>query len=939
LQITNHNFVLGVTSSSLATTASLKAAEVASGLLLLESGVRTVTTRVLIQTILGEYIAGNASVDFGPAITDLGASLASQDRKGFLLQSRVFSPITPPPSRDGNFTLVEVTGEGVYGTVQLPINGSDGKPLYLGDPGYGYPPMLYPNLTYSPGATSPITLYRNTTLNASSILVLGPYMTNASFGLLSMTVPIISNENETQELGWLTMVVDATFVVQPLQSPEGLQNTGVSLLIGPSNRTNKFPVGILWNSPRQVVPDNLTVHYVMPPYGTTGRHDPFRFGGGHTNFSWLAFPAVKEALTVPTGMRNNAGSVVSTKDEDGFWVSVGYAMANTEVVDWLVVVELAHSEVWAPIYHLRAILITCVFSTAAILIVIALPLAHFSTSPIRRLREATANSIDPPGHIPEDDVSGTDAVFPSDQVARKEGFFAFVPRLRMRKTTDNPNRKRHAFRIPSKVKDHKHFVKDELSDLTATFNEMCDELMVNYERLEERVRQRTAELEESKKAAEAANEMKTLFVANISHELKTPLNGIIGTAQTAQAENNIGNLKRDMKTIYSQGDLLQKLIEDLLSFSKNQVAHTIVLEEKEFRTRDIGTQIYAVFDRMAAERKINLRVEYEGSHDANTVEASSGDGRKIYGPWGTGRVKDMILWGDKTRILQVIINLTSNALKFTPEGGSVLVVVRCTGFADMARKESFGSRQNTSSGRNSRSRVYSNTSELSAESSLRQAIGPGGSSVRTNSPPPHSRELMFEFEVRDSGPGVPLALQEKIFEPFFQGDMQLSKKYSGTGLGLSICKQLAALMQGSISLQSDGGEASGSAFTMRIPLRHIASRANSTTSSTSNASPRASMDEKMDGKGQDKLVTSAQGFPGPDLANAPPRLVGLSAPFFAVGKSSEEAEATKEGGRRLRILIAEDNKTNQTVLVKMLRIEKIFNVDVAEGWSSCIPLS
>ena len=84
--------------------------------------------------------------------------------------------------------------------------------------------------------------------------------------------------------------------------------------------------------------------------------------------------------------------------------------------------------------------------------------------------------------------------------------------------------------------------------------------------LEERVRQRTAELEESKKAAEAANEMKTLFVANISHELKTPLNGIIGTAQTAQAEGNVNNLKRDMRTIYSQGDLLQKLIEDLLSF-------------------------------------------------------------------------------------------------------------------------------------------------------------------------------------------------------------------------------------------------------------------------------------------------------------------------------------------------------------------------------------
>jgi osomolarity two-component system sensor histidine kinase SLN1 len=919
-----------VTSNSLATTASLKAAQVASGLLLLESGVRTVTTRVLIQSKLESYLIGNASVDFGPANQDLGASLASQDRKGFLLQSRLFSPIAPPPSRQGNYTLVEVTGEGVYGTIQLPVNGSDGRPLYLGDPGYGYPPMLYPNLTYSPGVTSPITLYRNTTLNASSILVLGPYMTNASFGLLSMTVPIIDNGDDALELGWLTMVVDATFVVQPLQSPEGLQDTGVSLLIGPSNRTNKFAPGILWNSPPQLVPNNLTVHYVIPPNGTTGRHDPYKFGGGHTNFSWLAFPAVKKALTVPTGQRNNAGSVVSTKDEDGFSVSVGYAVANTDVVDWLVMVELAHSEVWAPIYHLRVILITCVFSTAAILIIIALPLAHFSTSPIRRLREATANSIDPPGHIPEDDVSGTDAVFPSDQVARKEGFFGAIPRLRRRKATETTRRKRHAFRIPSKVKDHKHFIKDELSDLTATFNEMCDELMVNYERLEERVRQRTAELEESKKAAEAANEMKTLFVANISHELKTPLNGIIGTAQTALAENNNGNLKRDMKTIYSQGDLLQKLIEDLLSFSKNQIAHTIVLEEKEFRTRDLGTQIYAVFDRMAVERKINLRVEYEGAHDSNTLESSGGDGRKIYGPFGTGRVKDMILWGDKTRILQVMINLTSNALKFTPEGGAVLVVVRCTGFAEVARKESFGSRQNTSSGRNSRSRVYSNTSEFSAESSLRQAIGPGGSSMRTNSPPASSRELMFEFEVRDSGPGVPPGLQEKIFEPFFQGDMQLSKKYSGTGLGLSICKQLAALMHGSISLQSDGGEASGSAFKMLIPLRHVASRANSTTSSVSNASPRASMDEKKDGKGSENLVTSAQSFPGPDVADAPPRLVGLSAPFFAAGKT-EGADADKLGGRRLRILIAEDNKTNQTVLLKMLRIENIFNVDVAEG--------
>jgi osomolarity two-component system sensor histidine kinase SLN1 len=213
-------------------------------------------------------------------------------------------------------------------------------------------------------------------------------------------------------------------------------------------------------------------------------------------------------------------------------------------------------------------------------------LAHFSTRPIRRLGEATRNFVDPPSHAP--DVSDTASDIPrldEDQdaaeqalVARKEGFFEGIFSRNRSAPNAVARRRRRAFRIPSKVKDHKHLVKDELSDLTSTFNEMCDELMVNYERLEERVRQRTAELEESKKAAEAANEMKTLFVANISHELKTPLNGIIGTAQTAQAESNVNNLKRDMRTIYSQGDLLQKLIEDLLSF-RYEILISLVLQE------------------------------------------------------------------------------------------------------------------------------------------------------------------------------------------------------------------------------------------------------------------------------------------------------------------------------------------------------------------------
>ena len=90
---------------------------------------------------------------------------------------------------------------------------------------------------------------------------------------------------------------------------------------------------------------------------------------------------------------------------------------------------------------------------------------------------------------------------------------------------------------------------------------------------------------------------------------------------------------------------------------------------------------------------------------------------------------------------------------------------------------------------------------------------------RSLSPAPiNARTLLFEFEVVDTGPGIPLAQQKKVFEPFVQGDLGLSRKYGGTGLGLSICSQLASLMRGSISLKSEVGV--GSAFTMQIPLKY-----------------------------------------------------------------------------------------------------------------------
>ena len=89
-------------------------------------------------------------------------------------------------------------------------------------------------------------------------------------------------------------------------------------------------------------------------------------------------------------------------------------------------------------------------------------------------------------------------------------------------------------------------------------------------------------------------------------------------------------------------------------------------------------------------------------------------------------------------------------------------------------------------------------------------------------PPAGAKQFIFEFEVEDTGPGIPENMQQMVFEPFVQGDLGLSKKYGGTGLGLSICHQLANLMGGSIKLQSTVGK--GTTFTMQIPLKYVKER-------------------------------------------------------------------------------------------------------------------
>jgi osomolarity two-component system sensor histidine kinase SLN1 len=399
------------------------------------------------------------------------------------------------------------------------------------------------------------------------------------------------------------------------------------------------------------------------------------------------------------------------------------------------------------------------------------------------------------------------------------------------------------------------------------------------------------------------------------------------------------------QTITYSLTFLRHLLNDLLTFSKNQIGQQLSLEEREFRLVDIKTQILTIFIKQVQEKKIDFSVKFIGTDaEQNSEQGVLGKALPALGPAGMGRLKDLCLWGDQHRILQVIINLVSNSLKFTPESGKVQVRIKCLGEETPSdgSRNSMGSKQ--SSQRTSRNRTRndsgSNTSQVSRKPSNSGSKGSniGGTALMINpmdpkatprvhigerapTPPPASaRVYTFQFEVEDTGPGIPEDQLERIFEPFVQGDLGLSKKYGGTGLGLSICSQLATTMGGSISLDSTEGV--GSTFTMRIPLKHTKSRAPSTSSSEVHSVRNSSEGNRVSSP---KLQGTASPQSGSTFEkDTQPRLVGLSQPFFASAPTASNGPDTKEQlaaldtvaaakapGPKLRVLVAEDNLVNQ----------------------------
>ncbi|KAJ9616396.1 Histidine kinase osmosensor [Cladophialophora chaetospira] len=918
----SHHFVTQTRAKTLEVTADLKATQIAGDIGLYEDLAQAVSTRSTIQALLKAYRDGNHTV--GPAMEDeLRQALSGGVEDTLLLQGAIYPPKGPYSNESAAITMV--TSVEAAGRVLLPRRLENGEPIYLGDSGEGYPVELYPNLTWTRTSSEAVQVgYENHKLDYYSTVLLGPLYLTDKNALISMTVAINNNTSRSETIGWLTILMDARLLYNILFDPVGLEHSGVILLVGPVTDDN------LWKPRDQVRAaagdDDVEVWFILPPNsnGTVGNRHAQRSADPDIPFFLGDFPTVADAYQQP-----RAGSNLLARNEEHKGVSCGYAKVNSNIVDWVVVFEESRGEVFAPINALRNTIIACVLGVCAVVLLVCFPLAHWAVKPIRALRIATRNSIltyeaeipdassgsqsDPESLKQQEHMAAT--VFISEKFPRRK-----KPRMHQRRE----------FKIPEKVPERHLLVHDELSDLTNTFNQMSGELQLQYARLEDRVKVRTAELEKSRDLARAANESKTLFIANVSHELRTPLNGIIGMCSIAMQEEEISRVRQSLSIIYKSSDLLLHLLNDLLTFSRNSFGQQLSIEQGFFRLGDIGTQLMSIFAKQARDKKVSLKVVFQGvnsdsSIDEEVVEDAIYAKKDIYGmltrmktnvlargPADTGPLRDMTLVGDKNRILQILMNLVSNSMKFTNPEGMIEVRLRCRGFVKNVEIDP------------------STPAGPSEEPVTRQEM----------TMKPSARRLRFEFECEDTGPGIPEDLHQEIFKPFVQGDLALSRKHGGTGLGLAICAQLATLMGGGIHLRSTVGI--GSTFTCSIPLGYTKEKVPSIASSLNPGSGGNSL--KPPSLTSSIEVLSARSVPSPSriqktrpksaqgsrrslkeehIQAETTRIVGYSHPYLTVGTDDERADVDSDKRRP-----PNSRRTSQKVFKERLQSIQSQDIDL-----------
>ncbi len=282
-------------------------------------------------------------------------------------------------------------------------------------------------------------------------------------------------------------------------------------------------------------------------------------------------------------------------------------------------------------------------------------------------------------------------------------------------------------------------------------------LAVSLNELIQRVAEYTEDLHEAKVAAEAANRSKSAFLANMSHELRTPLNAIINYSEMLQEDaqdSGSEDFLPDLEKIQTAGKHLLDMISDILDISKIEAGHvTLYLENF-----DVATMIEEV---MTTAQPL---VEKKGNALA----------LKTKGELGT-------MYADQPKVRQILLNLLSNAAKFTEKGVITIGVERI----QTKRKKSTKQKKNN------------------------DELLPGST---------YNYPLLI-FRVSDTGIGMTDEQLEQIFKPFTQADASTTRKYGGTGLGLTISQRLCQILGGEISVESQDGK--GSTFTVRLPERVI----------------------------------------------------------------------------------------------------------------------